>query len=202
MTESRPLAGTELGREPDASGLYFMRAILQSAAGVLRLAAQDGCSVTPRSRFISADPIGLGGRQVNFLAYVGNSPMNFIDPLGLLWGGSINVGPLHINWGACAQNECNQPAPGPGGGPGPGHGPQIGVLNGNIQGSPNPKLMAQLDEGRMETLMKDYLAPGIMNGEKALGMKVPPFEGEALPTPIPTPTSTPTPISPPAAPNP
>jgi RHS repeat-associated protein len=36
-------------------------------------------------RFISEDPIGLRGGDVNFYAYVRNSPTNFIDPLGLQW---------------------------------------------------------------------------------------------------------------------
>ena len=33
-------------------------------------------------RFLSEDPIGLAG-GINFFSYVGNSPVNFIDPLGL-----------------------------------------------------------------------------------------------------------------------
>lgn len=35
-------------------------------------------------RFISEDPIGFSSGDVNFYAYVGNSPTNFIDPLGLV----------------------------------------------------------------------------------------------------------------------
>jgi uncharacterized protein RhaS with RHS repeats len=34
-------------------------------------------------RFISEDPIGLAAGDTNFYAYVGNSPLNAIDPLGL-----------------------------------------------------------------------------------------------------------------------
>ncbi len=50
--------------------------------GVLRRAAQDGCSGAPRSRFISSDPLGLGGGQPNFFAYVGDAPTKLTDPTG------------------------------------------------------------------------------------------------------------------------
>jgi RHS repeat-associated protein len=33
-------------------------------------------------RFISEDPIGFGGGDVNLMAYVGNNPVNFIDHMG------------------------------------------------------------------------------------------------------------------------
>jgi RHS repeat-associated protein len=65
------------GREMDSTGLYFMRARYYNP--VLQ-------------RFISQDPLGLSGGQVNFYAYVGNSPLNWTDPLGLL-GGPVTGGP-------------------------------------------------------------------------------------------------------------
>ncbi len=34
-------------------------------------------------RFISEDPIGFGGSDFNLYRYVGNSPISFVDPLGL-----------------------------------------------------------------------------------------------------------------------
>jgi len=34
-------------------------------------------------RFISEDPSGFGGGDVNLMAYVGNNPINYTDPLGL-----------------------------------------------------------------------------------------------------------------------
>ncbi|MBI5695638.1 MAG: RHS repeat-associated core domain-containing protein [Nitrospirae bacterium] len=34
-------------------------------------------------RFISEDPLGFGGGDVNLMGYVGNNPVNFVDPTGL-----------------------------------------------------------------------------------------------------------------------
>jgi RHS repeat-associated protein len=57
------------GRELDTeTGLYFYRARYYGS-GV--------------GRFISEDPIGFQGRDVNLYRYVRNSPTNFIDPMGL-----------------------------------------------------------------------------------------------------------------------
>jgi len=36
-------------------------------------------------RFISEDPIGFDGGDMNLYAYVGNQPVNFVDPDGLTW---------------------------------------------------------------------------------------------------------------------
>lgn len=67
------------GRESDGTGLYYYRAryyhpILQ--------------------RFMSEDPIGFAGGDVNLYAYVGDSPVNFVDPWGLdrleLRGGTLS----------------------------------------------------------------------------------------------------------------
>ncbi len=55
------------GRENDGTGLYYYRA---------RYYNPD------LQRFISEDPIGLTGGDVNYFAYVGNSPVNFTDPEG------------------------------------------------------------------------------------------------------------------------
>lgn len=64
------------GREMDSTGLYSMRARYYNPIA---------------QRFISPDPIGLAGGQPNFYAYVGNSPMNWSDRMGL-FGGSVGGG--------------------------------------------------------------------------------------------------------------
>jgi RHS repeat-associated protein len=56
------------GRESDPTGFYFYRARYYSPA---------------QQRFISEDPIGLKG-GINVYAYVGNDPIRYTDPSGLL----------------------------------------------------------------------------------------------------------------------
>jgi len=56
------------GRELDVTGLYFYRARYYNPS---------------LQRFISEDPIGLLGGDSNLYGYVGNSPTNANDPLGL-----------------------------------------------------------------------------------------------------------------------
>lgn len=67
-TINQPYAYT--GREYDnETGMYFYRArYYDPKAG----------------RFVTKDPIGFAGGDVNFYAYVGNNPLNLIDPFGLI----------------------------------------------------------------------------------------------------------------------
>ena len=56
------------GRENDGTGLYYYRARYYSPE---------------LQRFISEDPIGFEGGDVNLYVYAGNNPVNRIDPFGL-----------------------------------------------------------------------------------------------------------------------
>jgi len=56
------------GREDDGTGLYYYRARYYSPS---------------LQRFISEDPRGLSGSGTNLYAYVGNDPINLVDPSGL-----------------------------------------------------------------------------------------------------------------------
>jgi RHS repeat-associated protein len=56
------------GREDDGTGLYYYRARYYSPT---------------MQRFISEDPSGFAGGDTNLYAYVGNDPVNFVDPSGL-----------------------------------------------------------------------------------------------------------------------
>jgi RHS repeat-associated protein len=57
-----------IGRENDGTGLYYYRARYYSPE---------------LQRFISEDPIGLDGGDINFYSYAHNNPVNFTDPFGL-----------------------------------------------------------------------------------------------------------------------
>ncbi len=57
------------GRELDGTGLYFYRARYYNPT---------------LQRFVSEDPLGFGGGDVNLYAYVSNSPPNFTDSCGMI----------------------------------------------------------------------------------------------------------------------
>jgi RHS repeat-associated protein len=66
---STPTRYTFTGREVDSdTGLMFYRARWYDPA---------------QGRFVSEDPIGIEGGEVNHYLYVGNSPVNYADPDGL-----------------------------------------------------------------------------------------------------------------------
>ncbi len=71
------------GREDDGTGLYYYRARYYSSS---------------LQRFISQDPIGFNSGDTNLYAYVGNDPINFVDPSGLCGMFSISpqIGELRV----------------------------------------------------------------------------------------------------------
>ncbi len=76
-------------RENDSVGLYYYRSRFYSPA---------------LQRFVSEDSKGFAGGDVNLFTYVSNSPITFVDPLGLdqtIWdfGGNGRYGPRNGNWG-------------------------------------------------------------------------------------------------------
>ena len=58
----------QLGVMAEPNGLYYMRARYYNPA---------------TGRFISEDPLGFGGGDVNLYVYAGNNPVLFVDPFGL-----------------------------------------------------------------------------------------------------------------------
>jgi len=70
----------------EPSGLYYMRARYYDPSV---------------GRFISEDPIGFAGGDVNLSAYVGGNPLNRIDPSGL-WGEDIHSGIGNSQYGTYA----------------------------------------------------------------------------------------------------
>jgi RHS repeat-associated protein len=86
---------TYTSREYDEeTGLYYYRARYYDAK---------------TGRFISEDPIGFAG-GINLYSYVGNNPVNFVDPIGLwrISGGFGGViGPIDINWSSSDPTKTN-----------------------------------------------------------------------------------------------
>ena len=156
------------GRELDASGLYFMRARYYNPL---------------LSRFISADPLGLGGGQVNFFAYAYNSPMNFIDPTGLSGSPTSDSKPSGAP-GPCAFGDCKR---------------AFGGYYMKVQGSPTQLALKQPPLTAAQMIAKDNLE----RAKKALLREYENYfnrelKGSEEPTPAPTSTGLP----PPPAPNP
>lgn len=67
------------------------------AQGLVRFGARAYDAVT--GRWISKDPIRFAGGDTNLYAYVGNDPVNRIDPTGLSWAGDAWTFVEHRAWG-------------------------------------------------------------------------------------------------------
>jgi len=76
------------GRENEGNGLYFYRARYYSPA---------------LGRFISEDPLGFAGSDINVYSYVGNNPISRVDPSGLSW-----ICPSFLSW--CPDNSASNSA--------------------------------------------------------------------------------------------
>src|SRR5205823_429506 len=69
----------QLGVQDESNGLEFMRARFYDAM---------------KGRFLSQDPLKLGGGQVLLSAYAANNPIALIDPTGFQFGPSDVLGTL------------------------------------------------------------------------------------------------------------
>jgi RHS repeat-associated protein len=76
---------TFTGREDDGTGLYYYRA---------RYYNPD------QKRFIAEDPLEFGGGDSNLQAYVGNNPIDYSDPTGLLCLAGGFSASAKAGWGA------------------------------------------------------------------------------------------------------
>ncbi|HZM83370.1 MAG TPA: RHS repeat-associated core domain-containing protein [Candidatus Limnocylindrales bacterium] len=79
------------GREDDGSGLYYYRSRYYSTA---------------TQRFLSEDPLGVGGGDTNLYAYVTNQPTHLTDPLGTKPRGPRNKKSSESSHGDPNRNRC------------------------------------------------------------------------------------------------
>ena len=75
----------QLGVMEESNGLDFMRARYY---------------LPVEGRFISEDPIGFLGGDINLYQYVSSDPVNFVDPIGLLTGPQIMCGVANVMYDA------------------------------------------------------------------------------------------------------
>jgi RHS repeat-associated protein len=67
---------------PDFQSFAYAGGLYDAQTKLVRFGARDyDASV---GRWTCKDPIGFGGNQANFYCYVGNDPINWIDPSGLI----------------------------------------------------------------------------------------------------------------------
>ncbi len=68
----------------------FAGGIREPSTGLIHFGARD---LDPETgRWVQRDPILFGGGDTNLFGYVMADPINFIDPEGLLFGGTVNAG--------------------------------------------------------------------------------------------------------------
>lgn len=118
QTSANPYQFT--GRENDGTGLYYYRFRYYHPT---------------LQRFTKQDPNEFGGGDANLYAYVFNSPLNFVDPLGLYFDFNVTI-PFGYEGGAVTggvQIGSNGISPYGGGGFSP-----IGPPSGSITWGPGP----------------------------------------------------------------
>lgn len=101
-----PYGATGVTRDPSASYPFLFTGRTRVTDGLYYYRARFYDPLT--SRFVSEDPLGFGGGDLNLYGYVGGSPADRVDPTGKVWtmlaGGVVNVG---INGAlATARGEC------------------------------------------------------------------------------------------------
>jgi RHS repeat-associated protein len=67
--------------QPDLQPLGFAGGLTDPDTGLVRFGARDYDPIT--GRWMSKDPISFNGGDTNLYGYVGNDPVNFVDPSGL-----------------------------------------------------------------------------------------------------------------------
>jgi len=90
-----------LDTNPGWQPFGFAGGLLDADTGLTRFGARDYAA--EEGRWTAKDPIGFGGGSLGLFEYVGNDPINFVDPTGLLLGeaavgvgvgaGAIGLGP-------------------------------------------------------------------------------------------------------------
>ena len=95
----RVIQNTNPGFQP----FGYAGGLLDAHTGLVRFGARDYAPTT--GRWTAKDPLGFGGGDANLYAYVGNEPVNRVDPTGLyvtqivagVLGGSFSVLSLYIS---------------------------------------------------------------------------------------------------------
>ena len=79
-----------LDSNPGFQPFGFAGGLYDRDTGLVHFGAREYDPQT--GRWLTKDPIGFEGGDSNLYAYATNDPINFIDPSGLLFGGTINAG--------------------------------------------------------------------------------------------------------------
>ena len=93
--------GSVIGGTKDSNGLRYVGAAGVFSDDDLGLQYMWNRWYDPQlGRFISRDPLGFGGGDLNLYSYVGNNPLNGIDPMGLTNWSMVGGGVLKAGGGA------------------------------------------------------------------------------------------------------